>query len=169
MKKLTTLLFTIAFLPGLFAQSLERYVISSAGGSYFDGMSFQMDYTTGELVVNTLSNGSNIMTQGFQQPFVNTVVVVAENTSDPIIAELFPNPVYDQLNILISNAKEENYQVMLYDILGQLIMEEQANADFDGKTRIYFNTSGLATGSYYIRVMHEREILVTRKLIKVNQ
>lgn len=53
----------------LYAQTLSPTVISSAGG-YSTGTTVTLSWTLGELATETLSNGSIILTQGFQQPGV---------------------------------------------------------------------------------------------------
>jgi len=55
------------------AQQLTPTVIASAGAS-FQAATFSIDYTLGETFITTLSNGSNILTQGFHQPSVTVVV-----------------------------------------------------------------------------------------------
>jgi hypothetical protein len=153
MKKSIMLLAMIASVSCLSAQSIERYVI---------------DYTIGELVITTANSAAGILTQGFQQPFSNSVVAVAENSDDPLCAEMFPNPFTDEFNILISNGKEDNYKVMVFDIIGQQVLEATSSSGFDGKKRIRYSTKNLATGSYFVRVMHNQEVLLTRKVMKVN-
>ena len=76
------LLYTIVlalFVTPFFAQSLSPSVIASAGSS-FTSAQFSMDYTLGETFVTTLSNGSNILTQGFHQPQAGVIV---EGCLDP--------------------------------------------------------------------------------------
>ncbi|WP_420572892.1 hemagglutinin protein [Kordia sp.] len=48
------------------AQSIERKVIASGGNTISDG-TIKLDFTIGELVVTTISNGTTTFTQGFQQ------------------------------------------------------------------------------------------------------
>ncbi len=48
------------------AQSLERQVISSAGNTLTNG-TVTIDFTLGELVVTTITDGTTTLTQGFQQ------------------------------------------------------------------------------------------------------
>jgi hypothetical protein len=74
--KLMRLLYTIIlalFITPVCAQSLSPSVIASAGSS-FTSAQFSMDYTLGETFVTTLSNGSNILTQGFHQPQAGVIV-----------------------------------------------------------------------------------------------
>jgi hypothetical protein len=58
------------------AQSIERQVIGSSGTS-FSNASVQLDFTVGELVVSTLTDGSTILTQGFHQTNLLVAIKVA--------------------------------------------------------------------------------------------
>lgn len=66
MKKeyLVLMLILISFVG--FSQNIERQVIGSAGQS-FSNATLSMDFTVGELVVTTITDGSSILTQGFHQ------------------------------------------------------------------------------------------------------
>jgi hypothetical protein len=166
---LSSLFLVFAFTQLLFSQSVERYVISSFGGSYFGGSTINVDFTAGESAITTLSNGSHILTQGFQQPFIFSVVNVAENSADPIHIIIYPNPVYDHVNIDLKNGAHAQYTVQVFDILGQLIMSEQADAGFDGTFRARFDLRKLATGNYFVRVLQGEMNLLTQKILKVTQ
>jgi len=65
---LSLVAFTIAT-----AQQLTPSVVSSAGAS-FTSAEFSLDYTLGETFITTLSNGTNILTQGFHQPQAGVIV-----------------------------------------------------------------------------------------------
>src|SRR4051812_9015968 len=51
------------------AQSLSPKVIASAGG-YFTSANASLSWTLGETMGQTFTNGNNVLTQGFQQPYV---------------------------------------------------------------------------------------------------
>ncbi len=65
---------TIAWLLSLTvaAQSTSPDVIASSG-EYYENANNSISYTLGEIAVETYSNGSNILTQGFQQPVSVTI------------------------------------------------------------------------------------------------
>ncbi len=64
--KLLIVLFTL--LANLMvAQSIERQVIGSAGTTLTDGSTASIDFTIGEIAVNTITDGSTTLTQGFHQ------------------------------------------------------------------------------------------------------
>ncbi|WP_415372298.1 hypothetical protein [Patiriisocius sp. Uisw_047] len=51
---------------GLFAQSIEREVVASAGETISNG-AVSLDFTVGELAVSDISNGDVVLQQGFHQ------------------------------------------------------------------------------------------------------
>lgn len=68
MKKTLNILIFI-FLPIIiYTQSLAPSVISSSG-DYFQSTNYSLSWTLGEIMTETFFNGSNVLTQGFQQPF----------------------------------------------------------------------------------------------------
>lgn len=67
------ILFVAVLLPAiLMAQSVSPEVVSSAG-DYYEGANGSLSWTLGEIATETYSNGTNILTQGFQQPFTVTL------------------------------------------------------------------------------------------------
>jgi len=69
MKKLIYIFIVIG--SNVFSQSLSPQVINSAGGSGSVGTgtaAVQVYYNIGEPVINTIGNGTNLLTQGFLQP-----------------------------------------------------------------------------------------------------
>jgi|WetSurMetagenome_2_1015567.scaffolds.fasta_scaffold395372_2 hypothetical protein len=167
-KQLFTLIFVLAAIA-MQAQSIERWAISSSGGSYYDGTSFEMDYTAGEVIVTTLSNGTNFLTQGFQQPFTNSTVSVPENADENSNIQFYPNPVEDHLVISIQNAKSGVYRYQVYDLLGQLLSDETLTQSSNGDLLIKVDFQKYATGNYFLRLLHDNELINSGKIIKVNQ
>lgn len=151
------------------AQSIERYVISSLGGSYNDGASFYMDYTAGEVAVATISNANNFLTQGFQQPFTNSIVMVEENEDNPYLVLMYPNPVVDQLSIQMSNTGTGQCNIKVLDILGQLLIDKMLTPAQDGSAQTILDFSTFASGNYYIRIVQDTKIIQTGKVIKISQ
>ena len=169
-KHIPFLLIILLFSLGLKAQSIERYVISSTGGTYYDNINnFEMDYTVGEVAVTTISNVNNTLTQGFQQPFKLAWVAVQEYTDNSSSVILYPNPVIDHLNISIENAESGNYRVVIYDVLGQLLTDKNISMGPDGNATLDLNFDRYATGNYFVRILHEQKVIQTGKIIKVNQ
>ena len=81
-----------------------------------------MDYTLGEIVVETHTNSTTILTQGFHQGIlkVNTSV---ENID--IKTKVYPNPTTNFL--IIELEKNVNADILVYDINGKLVIKDRLN------------------------------------------
>jgi hypothetical protein len=132
-----------AFAGTLSAQSVERSVIGSLGSS-FNG-SIQADYTVGEVVVNTGSNGSVMLTQGFHQPpnAANAVKAIKVNGN----LTVFPNPTNSVLNLVFKNQLFTG-TAALYDATGRVVWSVNYNA-FEKDT---IDLSNFATGVYTLQL-----------------
>lgn len=111
------------------AQSIERQVIASGGGS-FSG-SVLVDWTIGETVVATATTGSVILTQGFQQPPSASL-----NTKTPDAAGIkaWPNPSPGMVTLSWEQMPGDA-AIQLYNATGALVYSgnwragEQLNLD----------------------------------------
>ena len=65
MKKIILSILLISTLG--YSQSIERQVVGSAGMTLSDGSTASMDFTIGEFVVTTITDGTSILSQGFHQ------------------------------------------------------------------------------------------------------
>lgn len=132
-------------------------VISAQGDSYSSG-GYTIDFTIGETVTATVTDGTNDLTQGFHQTNWNFLGV--EDFAPNYAAIIFPNPTSDILNITTSGF--ENVTYMLYDAQGKLVMQDVLSAE---QTPI--QVSHLAPGSYSLTLNNQTQNLKTFKLIKL--
>ena len=131
-------------------------VVATQGDSYTKS-SGSIDFTIGEVVINTGTDGSNDLTQGFHQTNWNFVGL---DDNDPSYeATIFPNPTSELLNIRTSTF--ENVTYTLYDAQGKLILQDKLSAE---QTPI--QVSQLAPGSYSLTLNNQTQNLKTFKLIK---
>lgn len=153
MKKL---LIIAIIIPSL---SFSQEVISSQGDSYSNGNG-SVDFTIGELVIDTGTDGNNIITQGFHQ--TNWRFVGLENHFPSIEVSVFPNPVKEQLNIETSNFEGMNYR--MYDASGKIVLEGNLTQI---KTQV--ETGNLTPSTYSLVIQNlNKEKIKTFKLIKTN-
>ena len=131
-------------------------VVATQGDSYTNS-SGSIDFTIGEVVINTGSDGSNDLTQGFHQTNWNFVSI--EDHVPSYEATIFPNPTSDVLNIRTSTF--ENVTYTLYDALGKLVKQGKLSTE---QTAI--QVSQLAPGRYSLTLNNETEKLKTFKLVK---
>jgi hypothetical protein len=133
-------------------------VIATQGDSYSNA-SANIDFTIGEVIIATETDGTNDITQGFHQ--TNWNFLGLENHAPNYEATIFPNPTEDVLNIKTSSF--ENVTYTLYDAQGKLVMQNILSAE---QTPI--QVSQLAPGSYSLTLNNETQNLKTFKLIKTH-
>ena len=131
-------------------------VISSQGNSYSNSNA-NMDFTIGEVIINTETDGTHYMTQGFHQ--TNWFFAGLEHHTPSYEAVIFPNPTEESLNIKTSTY--ENVVYTLYDAQGKLVMQNEL---FEEQTSL--QVSHLAPGKYSLVLNNKTEKLKTFKLIK---
>jgi hypothetical protein len=154
MKKNTLVLFSLIVTISVSAQE----VVSTQGDSYSNA-SGSIDFTIGEVVINTGTDGINDLTQGFHQ--TNWNFVGLEDFAPNYEAIIYPNPTEDVLNIRTSTF--ENVTYTLYDAQGKLVMQDILSAE---QTPI--QVSQLAPGSYSLTLNNQTQNLKTFKLVKTH-
>ena len=137
----------------LFATFFAAYTataqeVVSSQGETFSNTTGSIDFTVGEVVINTGTNGTNDLTQGFHQTNWNLVGV--EDFAPNYEATIFPNPTQDVLNIKTNTFENVNYT--LYDAQGKLVMQNILSAE---QTPI--QVSQLAPGAYSLELIFENE------------
>ena len=133
-------------------------VIATQGDSYSNA-SGSIDFTIGEVLINTGTDGTNDLTQGFHQTNWNFLGV--EDHAPSYEATVFPNPTSEVLNIRTSTF--ENVTYTLYDAMGKLVLQDRLSAE---QTAI--QVSQLAPGSYSLILNNRTQNLKTFKLVKTH-
>ena len=131
-------------------------VISTQGDSYSNANG-SLDFTIGEIVINTETDGSNVITQGFHQTNWNFLGV--DDHAPNYDAIVYPNPTPDVLKIRASAF--ENVTYTLYDAQGKLILQDVLTA-----IETSVQVSELTQGAYTLILNNETQNLKTFKLIK---
>ncbi len=146
------------------AQSISPEVIATAGDHYEAG-NVQLSWTIGEPIIETVSAGNNIITQGFHQTEL-TITSVEENNLSNLDVSVYPNPTSDR--VVVSIPDNENDMVAeLYDMKGKLIMSENINRT---ETQREFDLSPLAISYYMLRLTaKEVDYSSTHKIQKTAQ
>ncbi|MCX6352057.1 MAG: T9SS type A sorting domain-containing protein [Bacteroidetes bacterium] len=151
MKNIVLVFLLFAFIKGN-AQSLSNQVINSTGGIYQT-----LEYSVGEVVITTVSNSSNILTQGFLQPNDTTTVTGVNNVITLGSINYYPNPVIDYLNI--KTDKVDIKKIEIIDALGRLIY----TSNFSEQILL----STFSKGIYFVRLYNENK--TTNYTFKINK
>ena len=148
------------------SQSISPEVIATAG-DYFVGSNATLSWTLGEVITETVSNGSYTLTQGFQQPHYNITSI----PDDPNIKNdqagdinIYPNPVGDQLNIAFKDMKQDNVVITVFDLSGNVLINDIAENTTSIKQ---LNMTFVAKGNYIIRfATKDGKFLKSFKVVK---
>ena len=132
-------------------------VISSQGDSYSNANG-SIDFTIGEVLIATITSGSNSLTQGFHQ--TNLTVLGIDDFDTNFQANVFPNPTSEILNIDILNFEGLNY--LIYDIRGRQLLKASINNKITP-----VNINNLTNGLYLLVITGENnQKLKTYRIIK---
>ncbi len=150
MKK-TYLLFLFGSLSlCLRAQSLTPFVVSTSGAFFSNGAGM-LSTTVGELAaVTTLSGGSNILTQGFQQAW-DFGVSVPEIHENGLAFDVYPNPSHGVLTLAMNTDKDSKVNLKVYDLLGRTVYFESLN-HVSGYAAHEIDLKQIAEGVYLLEV-----------------
>jgi hypothetical protein len=146
MKKQLLTLAAFALLGTLKAQSVMPQVVSSSGGS---GQNAQgsLDWTIGETVTTTVTDGTSTLTQGFQQPTLLIATAQKENNLTGSLL-VYPNPTADFVMVKFDANKEQQVSFKIFDVAGKLVHEGIATT---ANPKIPFQ--GLASGQYSVSLI----------------
>lgn len=76
------------------------------------------------------------------------------------IPYIYPNPVQDQINIVLNLKKETNIKVDITDLSGRIISSE--NYNLSGMKNVQLDASGLSHGMYLVKIIGGDEVLTSR-------
>jgi len=107
------------------------------------------------------SNGTNYyrlkqIDKDGKYSYSSVVMLKGENTRLEITS-LYPNPAKDVINVAISSPKIESAALTVTDITGKILMRTNTSL-VKGDNFVQMNTSSLATGTYYIRLISNDEV-----------
>ncbi len=145
MKLLNTLLLGLLAGFSLQAQSLQPGLLSTAGG-FVTTSSGSLQWTLGEIAVQTLSSGDQQLTQGLQQNGM-MLTPVFETGQSALYIEVFPNPTVQQILVQRKAEYLPEQSFTLQNMLGQTQLSGTLR---DELTAIELNT--LAAQIYILRI-----------------
>lgn len=146
----------ILLFVGSFTFVDAQEVIATQGDSYTAAPG-TLDFTIGEVVINTASNATTDLTQGFHQ--TNWKFSGLEDFAPEFVITVFPNPTSDYLHIQTTDY--QNLHVELFDEAGKLVAQENLLTETTS-----IRVVDLATGNYSLVVSNHSGKLKLFKLIK---
>ncbi len=127
-------------------------------------------YNLGDILTTTLSSNSSILTQGFiQLTSADAVVVTINEKSENFIkTSVYPNPFDNTITLQIKNLDSQNPIIQIVDILGRAVPYTFNIESTNPNEKKYFiNTSSFKSGSYFIQVIIQQQVVEIIKTIKL--
>ncbi len=142
----------------LLAASVNAQEVISSQGNSYSNATHTIDYTIGEPVTATVSNGTNDLTQGFHQ--TNLTITSVEDLDANILVNLFPNPTSEFVNVTVD--KYEDLTLRLFGADGKLIKEVVLKQSLTSVKMTEY-----ADGVYLLTLIHNKDQKIkTFKIIK---
>lgn len=142
------------------SQVLVRQVVASSGGSgTASGISFE--YTIGEAVVTTVTNGVDMLSQGFNQPEV--IPLPGQGVNPLINALLFPNPAATASKLQFDLLSPASVTLLVINSAGQ-VMYQEIKQYGQGRVTISLPVNRFAAGIYTV-LLKANGHFFTEKLI----
>ena len=140
------------FMPFLFLLSFSvsaQTVISSAGKTTING-NYNVSWTVGETVINTLSAGGTILTQGFHQPLLIEILPTGIEKGLLLDMIAYPNPAFDK--VLFKGGDPSGiYHIRVVDKLGRILLQKTLPA-----SDLEILVEGYNNGTYLIEVVEDK-------------
>jgi hypothetical protein len=156
-KKIQTLLFLLLCAGAANAQSADRQVLGTSGGSY-SGASLKADYTFGETVTASGTSGTFIVNQGFQQNPANTSAIKEQGIL--VNYALFPNPAKDLVTLTLTTKENLELKISLTNALGQNIFADPKAEKISTNYNREISLETLASGVYFVNLFDNKNGLL---------
>ena len=157
--KIKKLLFFLILTNFIFFGINAQEIISTCG-DYEETISGSISWTIGEPVIETFSNETNILTQGFQQSKL-TVTNITENQFNGIEINAFPNPTNDFILVKTKTNNKTNMDICLFDLKGNLIFKQKM---INKEQNIKMNNYN--SGTYILKITENNKEIKTFQIIK---
>ena len=129
---------------------------------------FIFSYAVAEMTaVETHNSTTNILTQGFQQPW-GLGVYIPEFANDNFSFGVFPNPSAGNFSLIADAKINASGTVKIVDVTGRLILFNEF--DFEkGENKINIDLSHEAAGLYFLQMavknnLHVKNLTVNKKI-----
>jgi hypothetical protein len=151
------LIFSLAFGPPI----LRAQEVVSSGGAQARSSGIALSWTLGEIAVETLSNGTLTLTQGFHQSKLS-LTGIEETVTPGLLLVAYPNPLATWLNIRIDAGEFSNLEFSLLTLDGKELVKENIR-----KSLTQIDMQSYAAGNYLLKIRQRTGVPVkTFKVVK---
>lgn len=154
MKKKVFLLFFII------VNTTNAQIAISSSGSDSNSNNGSISFTIGQIVFNSQSTSSYIIEEGIQNPLDNSILSIESFSVRNF--DIYPNPTSDDFTINFKNYDLLDLSLKLFEPNGKLIFSKNITTRL---TKI--QTSGIAKGMYIVKIIKNKIIIDSFKILKI--
>lgn len=162
-KKLFGSVILILFSLLLYSQAAERCIVNTAG-DIFSNESISIEFSIGDIAIETLESEQLTLTQGFIQPDNYATNNIKQPTNE-LSWTIHPNPAKEKFRLIFDHFQPGNNQkVCIYDLNGRLIIQKDRLLQSN-----IINIEKLKPGTYFVNAyINELQNSKTYKLQVIN-
>jgi hypothetical protein len=154
MKKIVLSLLLFTGIAGASAQvTLGTEAVSGAGEFYTGSWGSLQVNIAGEPVIETISGGTAIITQGFEQPVFKGVGIISLPVNAPEI-NLYPNPATNQVNITFNLPNAGKLSFRMFDMAGRELAGFAKQTQMGQQTEV-LNLDAISQGLYMLNIVFD--------------
>ena len=116
--------YLLILLIALCTTSLQAQEVVTTAGNYGETTSGSLSWTVGEPVIETITDLTNTLTQGFQQSKL-AVTAINDLKVSGIELSVYPNPTNSFLSIEVKTDKQRDLLLSLFNLNGKLILQKK--------------------------------------------
>lgn len=128
--------------------SLQRSVIASAGANETGASELTATWTVGEAVIGKGSDGTILLTHGFQYP--NEISLSIKHFEPNLDLTVYPNPTRGEVFIDVNASKAMTLRYSLYDLNGREIPLPDNTQQVEGHGQKRLDLTHLANATYLL-------------------
>lgn len=163
--KLYFLAFFFSLTSYTFSQQIDQSVLS-AGGDISKTSNVTLEWTLGELAIETAVGFDKIYTQGFHQPFLISKLKIKSEPVSGYKVTIYPNPVISIVNINIQSPVDNKVYLKLQDLKGQIVYNIST---YSKLSSVSIDMRTFASGVYFLTVTSASGITIgTYKIVKAS-
>lgn len=130
---------------------LNYPTVTSASGGVITTNNFTLEWTLGEMAVETISTQTSMYTQGFHQPKlkVDKIHLLPDIMLSNKVLNVYPNPVSSLLTIEVGFISDVSLFLMLFDAKGHLLLKQQV---LPKERVIHIDIQHYNQGTYFLQI-----------------
>ncbi len=159
MKKTILLLFISWWLCAIYSQTNKPNVFATSGGKGTSG-NMTINWTIGEPISKTFTNGTTTLTNGFQQGTLKITAI--DEIKSKTVLTVYPNPTQDKL--IIKSIQTENMKMKydLYSLEGRYISTTNIT-----NTEQIVDLMPFSKGTYILKIYSDTKMVSSYQIIKL--